>query len=423
MQLADTFMVAGLGAPALAAIAPAGLAVFAIAVVGTGVLTIPHTSMGRAYGAEELSRCRSLAWQGVWAAGLLGIAALLFVPTAEQVAAAFGHAPRTAKYEATYIRIGLLGLLPQFIGTACANYFLATLRPKVVMIAVLCTIALNVALNYLLINGHWGCPKLGFAGAAWGTVFASTFYALLMVTMLWAAHRRQESTSSSEKRPRKSSIARIFRDGLPIGVQDSVEAICWGLLVVVLAGRYGDAHGAAASVLIRCIQLSFLPVEGVGMGLMSLVANAVGGGDHQRAKRQTQIAFRLAAGYMTSMALIFFILRRPIMELFTSDPTIIAIGMQAMICVCLFQLFDAMAITHIFALFGAGDSAWPSIVNILLGLFVLLGGALLLGKMAPHLESFGVWIAAAAYIMAQGLALRWRWARGKWQGLPPQAHP
>ena len=77
---------------------------------------------------------------------------------------------------------------------------------------------------------------------------------------------------------------------------------------------------------------------------------------------------------MVFIALVVYVFRYPIMHFFSEDPEVIAIGAQAMICVSLFQLFDAMNITYVHALQGAGDSAWPSVVNLFLSLVFLGGG-------------------------------------------------
>ena len=51
-----------------------------------------------------------------------------------------------------------------------------------------------------------------------------------------------------------------------------------------------------------------------------------------------------------------------------------------------------------------------------LGVVVLLGGSLAIGQFFPHLGSMGVWIAATAYTMLQGLILYARWKAGTWEG-------
>ncbi len=265
-----------------------------------------------------------------------------------------------------------------------------------------------MGLNYIYIFGKFGAPKLGFAGAAWGTLIASWAYSGLMLTLFFY-QRDARAKGIHRIAPRRADLRKMRRIGLPAGVQDSVELVSWGILLIILIGQFGAEHLAAASVLIRCMQLSFLPADGIGSALLALVANSIGENRFRQARAYARIAFRLSAAYMGSVAILLFLFRDPIMRAFSDNPQVIAIGTQAMICVSLFQLFDAMSVTYVHALQGAGDSAWPSVMNALLCLVILLGGGLIVIFKAPQLASFGIWIAAALYIAAQGLAFWARW--------------
>ena len=88
-----------------------------------------------------------------------------------------------------------------------------------------------------------------------------------------------------------------------------------------------------------------------------------------------------------------------------------------MICICLFQMFDAFTINYIHTLQGAGDSAWPSMVNMTLVIVVMLGGGMIAFHVAPVLQSFGIWSLAALLTGLQGLAFKLRWDFGPWQSI------
>ena len=414
MQFADVWMVSSVGTVALAAIAPAALMVAAVSTLGSGYLTAVHALVGQAHGSGETSRCGQLAWQGIWSALGIGILILALLPTTPYLFQAFGHAAEIRKLEVVYFEICLFAILPQLIAYAVSAYFLVTGHPRKAMVGMLFAVALNFALNYAFIHGKLGAPKLGFAGAAWGTLIASCAYSALMLALFFY-QRDARAKGVHRIAPRRADLRKMRRIGLPAGVQDSVELVSWGILLIILIGQFGAEHLAAASVLIRCMQLSFLPADGIGSALLALVANSIGENRFRQARAYARIAFRLSAAYMGSVAILLFLFRDPIMRAFSDNPQVIAIGTQAMICVSLFQLFDAMSVTYVHALQGAGDSAWPSVMNALLCLVILLGGGLIVIFKAPQLASFGIWIAAALYIAAQGLAFWARWRFGPWK--------
>ena len=414
MQVIDAWMVSSQGTEALAAITPAGLMVLVVTTFGLGILAAVNTLVGQAAGRGESARCGSFAWQGIWTAVGLGTSVYLLLPTAPYLFSAFGHSPEIRALEEIYFKICLLALLPQFVGSAIANFFFGTKQPKYPMVGTLIATLANVILNYAFIFGKLGAPALGFAGAAWGTLVASVIYAAVMLVFFWG-HKNASSHSTRTPNWRPARLQQIRQIGLPIGVQDMFETVSWGIILVVLVGHFGDSHLAAASVLIRCMQVSFLPSEGVGAALLAMVANSIGANRFRLAREQARLAFRLTATYMGTMAVTFYVFRTPILELFSRDPEVIAIGTQAMICVSLFQVFDAMTVTYANALAGAGDTAWASVVNVILCITILLGGGLLVIWCFPHLESFGIWVAAMVYMSAQGLAYWLRWRHGPWQ--------
>jgi Na+-driven multidrug efflux pump len=79
------------------------------------------------------------------------------------------------------------------------------------------------------------------------------------------------------------------------------------------------------------------------------------------------------------------------------------------------QAFDAMNVTFIGALRGAGDTLWPGIVQTVLAYGLGLGGAAAVAYSMPEWGMQGVWAAASIYIIILGLVMWGRFLRGKWR--------
>lgn len=92
-------------------------------------------------------------------------------------------AAQALEYGASYLRVMLLGLLP----FALCNAYTATLRETgqaiVPMISGIAAVVVNLALNYILIFGHFGAPAMGVQGAAVATVVSR--YAELLIAAGW----------------------------------------------------------------------------------------------------------------------------------------------------------------------------------------------------------------------------------------------
>ena len=82
-----------------------------------------------------------------------------------------------------YLLIMLIGILPFAFSNAYSSTLRETGQTVVPMIGGVSAIIVNLALNYILIFGHFGAPKMGIAGAAVATVVSR--YVELAVVAGW----------------------------------------------------------------------------------------------------------------------------------------------------------------------------------------------------------------------------------------------
>ena len=163
------------------------------------------------------------------------------------------------------------------------------------------------------------------------------------------------------------------------------------------------------------IHVSFMPTLGLAAVLTALVGRAIGAQNPSLAQRYTSLAAKMAVGYMGTFAVLFLLLREPILRLFTANPEVIHIGATVMMYVAAFQIFDAVNMIYTHALRGAGDTLWPSVINFSLCILLFIGLGFALCKLFPELGSQSPWLAGALYITVSGLIFLWRWSHGPWR--------
>ncbi|MEM7147094.1 MAG: MATE family efflux transporter [Verrucomicrobiota bacterium] len=416
-QFFDAWMVGALGDEALAAVVPAGLMVFVPATFGIGYLAGVTTFVGQCFGRGAEGECRGYAWLGIGLGFVFGvIAAIALWPTAVPLFRLFGHEIAVFEYEVSYFRISLLAIAPQLVAIAITNFYLGIHRPRVAVVSAAVATALNIGLNYLLIFGKAGFPELGLSGAAWGTVLASLFQAAgLMIYFGLIGVGPAPASAEAGSGGSGERLRRLSRVGIPTGAQDVLEMMSWGVILVWLLGLFGTVHLAAGAILVRCMYLSFMPVEGIGAALSAIVAKSIGEGNEAGAVRQARTGTRVAVGFMLLMGILFFVFRRPIAGLFTQDEMVIQVAMAGFIWVAALQVFDGLHIVNAHCLQGAGDTLWASVVSLACSVVVLLGGGLLVVYLFPEWQSTGIWGVAAFYVALQGLLFWMRWRSGAWR--------
>ncbi len=93
---------------------------------------------------------------------------------------ASGDLAMTLSYGERYLKIMLVGLLPFAVEQCYTSTLRETGETVVPMIASIAAVIINLVLNYLLIYGKFGCPKLGVEGAAYATIISRIIQACIV---------------------------------------------------------------------------------------------------------------------------------------------------------------------------------------------------------------------------------------------------
>ncbi len=416
MHFIDRLMVSRLGTAELAAIWPAVMVSFLPAGFLLGILTSVNTFVSQCLGRQQYKDCANYCWQSINMGLIYSVITLIiFWPSAEWIFRTMGHPESIIVLEASYLRIMLYCQFLMVFVWSSTQFFMGIHRPIITMWAAFIEQVVNVCCNYILIFGHFGFPKMGLAGAGWGT-FIGMFVgsAIRMSAFLTGETNRQYQS-------RKSfgfDLARIFdlvKIGFPAGLAISLGVASWGTILAALVARFGEQAMAATTSVLACMNVSFMPVVGISTALTAAVGKSIGSQRKELAVKQVKLCVRIALVYMGFIGACFFLFRNPIMKFWSPlDDKVVAAGVNILLIAAVFQLFDAPAIIYIGALRGAGDTVWLAWVSAI-GAFLLLGlGGWLMVTFFPQFGPIGPWAAALAEIMFVAGAHHWRFSSSRW---------
>jgi len=416
MQFVDRFMVSRLGTEALAAILPAGIISFVPVSFVIGVMTSVNTFVSQSLGRGKKRDCSNYCWQAIY----MGLAYLLVVvaimwPAAPWIFRTLGHEPAVVDLEVIYFRIMLYAQSLAVFIWASSQFFMGIHRPIITMWTALCAQVVNVAANYVLIFGKFGFPAMGIAGAGWGTFIGIAVGAGMRMAMFLGGDINSNFASRGTFGVNLPKMRDLLKVGFPAGFGFMVNMAFWGIILFGLVGRFGKEALAATSAVFACMNVSFMPIIGLGTALTAAVGKSIGEGRKDVAIKQTSVCLRVALIYMGLVGFCFFIFRDDLMAFWSpDDKEVISIGINIFIFAAIFQVFDAMLLTYYDALRGAGDTLWLAIVEAL-GATIIMGlGGFCMLKFFPELGALGPWIAATVKIIAVALANRWRFKSNKW---------
>ena len=416
MQFVDRIMVSRLGTAALAAVLPAGFTAAIPAACVMGVFAGVNTFVSQCLGRGQKKECASYFWQAIY----MGVAFSLVMlaigwPLAPTIFRSYGHAPDVVELEVIFFRIMLISNIAVVFVWAGTQFFMGIHRPILTMYAALAAQIVNIVANYVLIFGKFGFPKMGIAGAAWGTVIGVIVGAAIRMSTFLTGDIRRDYISSRMFRPDFGKMADLIKVGLPAGVELTLSSGIWGAILFWLVGRFGSQEQAATSAALACTNLSTMPVEGIKMALTAAVGKSIGAAKMRTAAKQTLVCLRIALVYMGLVGISFLIFGRELMRLWTYDDKVIQTGAGVLALAAVYQLFYASRTVYSGALRGAGDTLWLAFASGFGAVIVLGLGGFIIVKLVPDFGSLGPWIAATLSIIAVGLANRIRFKSDKWK--------
>ncbi len=415
MQFIDSVMVAQLGTDALAAVGSAGLWSYITGCLILGVVGCVSTFIAQSYGRGDLPNCARYAWQGIYLSAFAGMMALILWPASGPLFRAMDHSPEVTQFELVFFRVRLLGYVSMAWVTALAAFFQAIGRPGIPMYVAIIANLVNFVLNYLLIFGHFGFPKLGIAGSATATVIAMTIQVILLHAVFLSAPFNARFGSRRAWALDLRRIRELGRIGLPSGLTIFMDVANWGIFTSFIVGHFGAVSLASHNAAISFMHLSFMPALGLNQGIAAIVGQYIGRRDTRTAAARTYTAMRIAIAYMFLTGLVFAAFGQPLIHLmFSDDPEVLDLGHKLLLLAALFQGFDAINITASGALRGAGDTRWMAMVTFLFAYFFFLPLAMLLA-FPVHLGAIGAWIGATAYIIGLSGFLFTRFYKGRWR--------
>jgi MATE family multidrug resistance protein len=411
----DFIFVSRLGTDATAAASPATLFAFIILCLGIGSVTSIQTFAAQALGRREPERAAPYVWQSFY----IGLVFFLLTVPAVWLMRPFwiwiGHPAPVREMEIAFCEIDLWSMGLAVMCCGLESFFNGVQRPGVALWSVVVAIVFNALGDYVLIFGKFGFPAMGIRGSAVATVIAWGIRLAMMLTVFLSQKFNRTFQTRHHWRLDLARLREVFSVGFPIGLQWFLDVGAWFVFLTIIMAKFGTVVMAASNIALQFMHLSFMPAIGIGIAVNSLVGHAIGARKQDLAVRHARVGLAVMMTYMVAVGAWYFLARHWIIGLLSTDASVIAAGSGILIWAAVFQAFDAIGINYIFALRGAGDTKWPSMLVIFHCWVTFIGGAYLVMHFAPGLGLHGPWMMCTLYIMLLGVSLWRRWRRGEWK--------
>ncbi len=378
----DTILVARHAALDLAALAIGSAAYISIFVGLMGVVLAVGPIAGQLFGAGRLLECGRQLHQAMWLAlalSVLGCVLLLF----PQPFLLLSRAGAEVGEKVRWHMVGLaFALPPALLFTAFRGFNTAVSRPKIVMALQVCALVLKAPLTALLVFGwnagdpsaSWRLPAFGTPGCGFATAVVMT----LQMLGAWFVLKRDPFYSRfGLKRgfsaPDRASLVGLVKLGVPMGLSIAIEVTGFTFMAFFIS-RIGATPVAGHQIAVNMVSLMFMVPLAIANASSTLVAQRVGADDWADARRLGWHGLEIGVVIAALMGGTVYLLREPILGLYTHDPVIIGAALPLLAWVAVFHVADAAQTVAAFVLRAYRHATAPLVIYALAIWGVGLGG-------------------------------------------------
>lgn len=331
-----------------------------------------------------------------------------------------------------YLNWRLLGITSMVVTFSFKAFFDGVGRTHVHLVSSVVMNVLNVLCCWIFIFGKFGLPRMGIAGAGLAA-FASTWLGLGIMA-LWAmrAKYRHVFQPFNLRRFELALVHAILRLSVPSAIATLAVMSGFALFAMIVShldsiqgtrlvssecpGAKSEAvNGAATMVIVGILKLTFTACLAFGTSTATLVSQSLGEGDGKKASLfgWTSVKLGLAifgvVGFLEGV-----VFPEAILSIVSNSAAVreAALGPMRIMGILTPMIAVGMILTQ--ALFGAGNSVFVMVVELVLHFSCLVPLAWFLG-ITMELGLVGIWSAAATYVVLLTLIMVWKFAKGDWQ--------
>ena len=283
LNMLDTIMVGQLGEMEIAAVGLSNQLYFNLHLYISAVCGSSSIFISQFWGKQDRSNIRRILGLSLlvnFVSALIFFLAGALIP--DSILSLFSKDTELIELGSDYLRITSIS----YIMVAITATYSAALRSmeevKLPMRASVIGLSANAILNYLLIFGHLGFPRLGVIGAAIGTIISRLLEMSILLFATYGYRYLDISKFMEMFRIPKELVKRYFTTSSVVVAKDMIWAIGMTMYMAIY-GRMGTEVVAVLNIVSTIRQLATVFFIGLANACLIMVGKEIGAGDEEKA--------------------------------------------------------------------------------------------------------------------------------------------
>lgn len=411
LHIIDSAMVGAISYKQLAATSLVISALNIPFVMGIGMTISVSQMVSMAHGQKDANKVSHYLFNGFWLCFATAIVISLVMVFGRNVLYFLGQDPEVVQLSLPFMKLLGISLIPMLMFMTLKQFADGLQYTRTAMVLSLCGMPVNIFLNWLLIYGNWGFPRLELVGAGWATLITRLllFVVLAIIILRHKTFREFIAPSKTQWQFSKSTLKTLLKIGIPSSLQIGTEAGAFAI-TGILIGTMGAVSQAAHQIALSCAALTFMVSMGLSQAGSIRTSNAFGGSNWAKIALIGKSTLFTGLIYGVFCAIMFIVFRNILPPVFNDNAEVIKLASVLLLLAGVFQISDVTQVIGAGLLRGIKDVRVPTyLVAIAYWVIGLPSGCLF--AFIFNLGAPGMWLGFIVGLTMAGIFLSYRFLR------------
>jgi MATE family multidrug resistance protein len=272
-------------------------------------------------------------------------------------------------YQKAYYNIVIYGVVIGILRNVLSCYFSGIGKTRIVMIASLSAMIVNVVLDYILIFGKLGFPAMGIQGAAIATIIGGFCGLVIMTVVYFGKHNRDGFHVPDSFRFDWNVMRKLLHFGYPAGLELFLNFLAFTSMIFIFHS-HGMVSATASTIMFNWDLVSFIPLLGIEIAVTSLVGRYMGAGRPETAHHAAMSGIKTGIFYSLVILILFLLVPEYLVKIFHPKnesalfEQVVPVATAMIRIAALYVLAEAVMVAIVGALRGAGDTHYTMMISV-----------------------------------------------------------
>ena len=363
LHIIDTAMVGAISYKQLAAAALVVNAMNIPFVLGIGMTISVSQMVSMAHGRRDGQLVSHYFFNGFILCAVTAIIISLLLVFGKNILLYLGQDPEVVTLALPFMQLMGLSIIPMLLFMTLKQFTDGLEFTRTAMLISLAGMPVNILLNWLLIYGNGGFPRLELIGAGWATLITRSimFVVLGIIILKHSTFRKYIAVSSSQWKLRWKTLKELLYIGIPSSLQIGMEAGAFAVSGIII-GTINAVAQASHQIALSCASFTFMVSMGLAQAGSIRVSNSFGRRDWPKIATIGKSTLIIAFLYGIFCAIVFTLFRHQLPKLFNDNAEVLKMAGLLILFAAVFQISDSTQAIGAGLLRGIKDVKYPTIM-------------------------------------------------------------